>query len=59
MTILGELAEFFVLMPLEWVFERQDHRNRRTWVTVLKSIILLLYVAAFVTLCVLAVRSLL
>lgn len=59
MTILGEIAEFFVLMPLEWVFEPQDHRNRRAWVTVLKSIILLLYVGAFVTLCVIAVRSLL
>lgn len=59
MTILGELAEFFVLMPLEWVFEPQDSRRRRAWVTVLKSIVLLLYIAAFVTLCVLAVRSLL
>jgi hypothetical protein len=59
MIIVGELAELFLFMPLEWVLERQDARRRRAWVTVLKCIVLLLYVTAFVTLCVIGVRSLL
>jgi len=46
MTIAGELLELVFSMPIGWVFERQDPRRRRAWITVAKILTLIAYLAA-------------
>lgn len=58
MTLAGEIIEFMFTIPLEWVFERQDRRRRRLWITMTKVIVLTAYVAAFVALIAVAVAAL-
>ncbi len=58
MTLAGEIIEFMFTIPLEWVFERQDRRKRRLWITVTKVIVLTVYVAALAALIAVAVAAL-